>query len=168
MVAAVSILAHMSHYVNDEGVQDVDIVPLDAQVEVLKEGIAFGLMLVAACFRRILLQRTQKTTKSNRPFILCLIELLFLLTANRIFELRYCRFGWLSYANVLFLMPYREHSAEARNVLAEKYAAYVNTVCGGLGLGSNLEDLPFFLPVYYLSTWPIVIDTTSSGSLWAL
>lgn len=100
IIAAIDILAHSHRYFNDDVVSERDVASVDAALVVLREGMSLGILLFLTCVVRII------RGFSSKPAVFSGLASIFLLAVNKIFELRFARFGAWSYVNVVHMMPF--------------------------------------------------------------
>lgn len=136
IIAAIDILAHSHRYFNDDAVSERDVASVDAALVVLREGMSLGALLFLTCVVRI------RPGVFPKAAVFSGLASVFLLVVNKIFELRYCRFGAWSYVNAFLMIHFGHRKFYPESALASKYSGFGSTFRNNPKDG--LFGLPFF------------------------
>ena len=109
---------------------------VDAALVVLREGMSLGVLLFLTCVVRII------RGFSSKPAVFSGLASIFLLAVNKIFELRFARFGAWSYLNVVHKMPFGHGKLHPESALASIYSGF------GSAFRNDPKDGSFGLPFF--------------------
>lgn len=149
-VASIDVLAKMHTYFSDDEVSERDMARFDAPVVVIWEGMVLVPLIMVAC-----VVSSIRHDSPRLPSIFSLAFLIYLILINKLIELRYCRVGWSSYANVVIAMPYHQSFDRPQSALAMKHTDFA---CQFRGVGSEkYGSLPFF-PIGLFTDPPLIVE----------